>query len=148
MRQPKVNDHVRLTRDIPNMGLHHGESGIVCSRWSDPTLAFEVEFHTTDPDDVIPDGSGDPRGWWADDPEHRIGSRLWLLTRSKRTQETLLRAQDYAQEALQWMLDDGVVAKWDVLVEWTAQNTLGVQVTARRTDGRVEAMNFAWAWAN
>ena len=53
MRQPKVDDHVRLTRDIPDLWLHHGESGIVCSRWFDPTLAFEVEFHTTDPDDVI-----------------------------------------------------------------------------------------------
>ena len=53
MRQPKVDDHVRLTRDIPDLWLHHGESGIVCSRWSDPTLAFEVEFHTTDSDDVI-----------------------------------------------------------------------------------------------
>ena len=45
MRQPKVDDHVRLTRDIPDLWLHHGESGIVCSRWSDPTLAYEVEFH-------------------------------------------------------------------------------------------------------
>ena len=53
MRQPKVNDHVRLTRDIPALWLHHGESGIVCSRWSDPTLAFEVEFRTVHPHDVI-----------------------------------------------------------------------------------------------
>lgn len=126
-------------------------SGPALASGGDLFTAVAISLFTdreADPDDVIPDGSGDPRGWWADDPERRIGSRLWLLTRSKRTQETLLRAQDYAQEALQWMLEDGVVAKWDVLVEWTAQNTLGVQVTARRTDGRVEAMNFAWAWAN
>ena len=53
MRKPKVDDHVRLTRDIPDLWLRHGESGIVCSRWSDPTLAFEVEFRTTHPHDVI-----------------------------------------------------------------------------------------------
>ena len=53
MRQPKVDDHVRLTRGIPDLWLHQGESGIVCSTWLDPTVAFEVEFHTTDPDDVI-----------------------------------------------------------------------------------------------
>ena len=53
MQQPKVDDHVRLTQDIPDLWLHHGQSGIVCSRWSDPTPAFEVEFHTTDPDEVI-----------------------------------------------------------------------------------------------
>ena len=99
-------------------------------------------------DDDIPDGSGDPRGWWGDDPEQRVGSRFWLLLRSKRTQETLLRARDYAQEALQWMIDDGVVAQFIVVTEWTLQNRLAVQVTALRSDGQTEAMNFAWAWAN
>ena len=53
MRQPKIDDHVRLKRDIPNLWLHEGESGIVCSRWPNATLAFEVEFHTTDPDEVV-----------------------------------------------------------------------------------------------
>ena len=53
MRQPKVDDHVRLTQDIPNLWLHRGETGIICSRWSVPMPAFEVEFHTTDPHDVV-----------------------------------------------------------------------------------------------
>jgi phage gp46-like protein len=66
-------------------------------------------------DDIPPSGdSSDRRGWWADqfaDIEgDRIGSRLWLLDRSTLTNETLLRAQQYATEALQWMLDDKVVA--------------------------------------
>jgi hypothetical protein len=53
MRQPKVDDHVRLTQDMPDLWLHRGETGIICSRWSVPTPAFEVEFHTTDSHDVI-----------------------------------------------------------------------------------------------
>jgi hypothetical protein len=52
MRQPKVNDRVRLNRDIPNLWLHYGESGIVCSRWCVPTVAYEVEFHTAGCDDA------------------------------------------------------------------------------------------------
>ena len=52
MRKPKVDDHVRLTRDIPNLWLHHGESGIVCSRWCVPTVAYEVEFHADGSDDA------------------------------------------------------------------------------------------------
>jgi phage gp46-like protein len=69
-------------------------------------------------DDEIPDGSGDRRGWWGDlppdgtTPEAQatdlIGSRFWLLSRAKRTQDTLNRAQGYGLEALQWLLDDGV----------------------------------------
>lgn len=97
-------------------------------------------------DDVIPDGSGDPRGWWGDVGQYMIGSRLWLLERAKRTQQTIALAQGYIEEALQWLIDDGVVAKFDVYVEWTQQHMLGAQVTAYRTDGTTQAMNFGWAW--
>lgn len=67
-------------------------------------------------DDVLPAGDGDRGGWWGDaylpalangQPDH-IGSRLWLLGRALQTLETAQRAQAYCQEALQWMVDDGV----------------------------------------
>jgi len=97
-------------------------------------------------DDPTPDGTGDPRGWWADDAERPIGSRLWLIERSKRTQETLTLAQSYIEEALQWLIDDGVVARFDIYLEWTQQNMLGAQITAHRTDGAAQALNYEWAW--
>jgi phage gp46-like protein len=98
------------------------------------------------PDDVIPDGSGDPRGWWGDDPEHPIGSRLWLLSRAKQTNETLLRAKDYMIEALQWLVDDGAVAKFDIAAQWVAPSVLGGFVTAYRQDGQSVAVNFNYSW--
>lgn len=100
------------------------------------------------PEDDPADASGDRRGWWADATEGQplIGSRLWLLERAKRTQETLTRAQDYITEALQWLIDDGVVSAFEIEVEWTAASTLGARVTALRTDGQNEAMNFTWVW--
>src|SRR5260370_260114 len=62
------------------------------------------------PDDVIPDGTQDPRGWWGDAGQDvLIGSRLWLLNRAKQTTETLNLAKDYITEALKWLIDDGVV---------------------------------------
>jgi phage gp46-like protein len=65
----------------------------------------------------------DRRGWWADEfaavEGDRIGSRLWLLDRSKRTNETVLRAKQYVREALAWMLEDKVVASIDVDVDTT-----------------------------
>ena len=63
-----------------------------------------------EPDNPISDGTDDLRGWWGDTGSDRIGSRLWLLERSKRTQATLQLAQGYIAEALQWLIDDGVVA--------------------------------------
>lgn len=98
-------------------------------------------------DDEIPDGTDDPRGWWADAGErYPIGSRLWLLDREKQTNETKARARDYIVESLQWLIDDGVVARFDVDVAWIAPGNLGAQVIANRVDGSTVAMNFASVW--
>jgi hypothetical protein len=45
MRQPHVDDFVRLTQDIPELALCRGEVGVVRSTWFAPSLAYEVEFH-------------------------------------------------------------------------------------------------------
>jgi len=45
MRQPIVDDFVRLTQDIPELALSRGEVGVVRSTWFSPSVAFEVEFH-------------------------------------------------------------------------------------------------------
>ena len=97
-------------------------------------------------DDVIPDGSTDPRGWWGDDPTVPIGSRLWLIFRSKATQDTVASAQNYAEEALQWMVDDGVIAGSDVYVEWQVPSTLAMRVTLFKNDGTKQTIAFAWVW--
>ena len=46
MRQPHVDDHVRLTQDIPELSLNRGEVGVVRSTWFAPTVAYEVEFRS------------------------------------------------------------------------------------------------------
>lgn len=47
MRQPHVNDMVRLTQDIPELRLRQGDVGVVCSTWFAPSEAYEVEFMPT-----------------------------------------------------------------------------------------------------
>jgi hypothetical protein len=44
MKEPHVDKHVRLKQDIPELGLHRGEAGTVCSTWFSPETAYEVEF--------------------------------------------------------------------------------------------------------
>lgn len=98
-------------------------------------------------DDDIPDGTTDPRGWWADDPQHPIGSRLWLISRAKQTDETLQRAYDYIAEALQWLIDDGVVRGFDIQVQWVRRGYLGAAITTYQPDGRKFQSAYTWAWA-
>ena len=99
------------------------------------------------PDDVISDGSNDPRGWHGDAGQDVvIGSRLWLLSRAKQNVDTLNRAKDYAAEALKWLIDDGVVGKFDITDEWTAASMLGMNVIAYSPDGNASALQFFWNW--
>jgi phage gp46-like protein len=86
--------------------------------------------------DPLPDGESDRRGWWADAlpvaEGDRIGSRLWLLARAKRTQETLTRAEEYVREALQWMLDDLVASRVEVTAEYAHTSALVLTVEIYR----------------
>jgi hypothetical protein len=50
MGQIEPEQAVRLTQDLPQLGLHRGTVGHVCSTWFDPNTTFEVEFQ--------PDGPG------------------------------------------------------------------------------------------
>lgn len=98
-------------------------------------------------DDVISDNTTDPRGWWGDfGADYPIGSRMWLLNRSKQTTDVLKRAKDYLTEALKWLIDDGAVAKFDIVTEFTRAGMLGAQITAWKKTGRALSMRFSWVW--
>ncbi len=62
------------------------------------------------------------RGWWGNDfPDvdgDVWGSKLWLLQRAKRTDETLARANGYARDAVAWMITDGVASKIPIAASW------------------------------
>lgn len=100
-----------------------------------------------DPDDVIPDGTNDPRGWWGDaGQDYAIGSKLWLLDRSKQSEPVRLRAQNYIEDALRWLLDDGVAASVEVVTRWQRPALLAAQVTILEPNARTSIFNYQWAW--
>ena len=82
------------------------------------------------PDDPVDDE--ERFGWWGDSyptvADDRIGSRLWLLRRIKLTAGTQRDAEFYANEALQWLLDDGQVLEVDVLSERVDSSRLNLRV--------------------
>jgi hypothetical protein len=45
MRQPHIDDYIRLTQDVPEFALNKGEVGVVRSTWFAPAVTYEVEFH-------------------------------------------------------------------------------------------------------
>jgi phage gp46-like protein len=96
-------------------------------------------------DDPVP--GGDRRGWYGDDGDAvRMGSRLWLLERRKADQATLNDARAFITEAVQWLVDDGVVARFDLALDYDAGNFLAARLVANRRDGSTVAMNFSFAW--
>ena len=101
-------------------------------------------------DDVLPDGSGDVRGWWADAwPEvigDHIGSRLWLLSREKQLQSVVLRAKEYAEEALEWLVTDGVARTVTVTAEIVGPGTLGLGIEIERPTGEAIKYSFNALW--
>lgn len=101
------------------------ESAVVISLFTD---------RRAENDDEV-DGE-DRRGWWGDlfaDVEgDRIGSRLWLLSREKQLPAVLIKAREYASEALQWLIDDGVASAVTVTTEIVRQGLLGLLVVIHR----------------
>lgn len=101
-------------------------------------------------DDVLPGGDDDRRGWWADAYAgvvgDRIGSRLWLLAREKQTPDVLLRAEGYAREALQWMIDDGVARSVTVSAEIVRDGVLGLAIEIARANGSTAQYRFERFW--
>ncbi|EON3358794.1 phage GP46 family protein [Yersinia enterocolitica] len=89
----------------------------------------------------------DRRGWWADTgAEYEIGSRLWLLRREKLTTKVALKAEDYANEALAWLLDDGVVTAISTNAQIVYPNRLNLIINYQQPEKAQVSVKFSWVW--
>lgn len=99
-------------------------------------LISMVSDRRADLEDDLPDNTKDLRGWWADATQSdKIGSRLWLTSRSKIKDETSTDVEIYLKECLQWMIDDGVADSVAVTVTRTDTYTLSFEVIITRPKG-------------
>ena len=64
----------------------------------------------------------------------RIGSRLWLLSREKQLAGVLDRARHYAEEALAWLVEDGVATAVSVTASSPRSGWLALEVTITLPD--------------
>lgn len=117
------------------------ETAVIVSLFTDRRAA---------PDDELPDGTDDRRGWWGDayasQAGDQIGSRLWLLCREKVLPAVVERARGYAQEALAWLVADGVARSVSVTAEVVSPGVLGLAIEIERPDASRISYRYSYAW--
>lgn len=91
----------------------------------------------------------DKRGWWGDSENARpIGSSLWQLSilPTSNTQEYLMRAESYANSALQWLVDDNVCKSVSCVASFvdTRNRHLNLDVTLTKADSSVLRYSYVW----
>jgi phage gp46-like protein len=111
------------------------------------------------PDDILPDpDSTDRAGWWGDlDAEELfdgwpIGSRLWLLKRSKIVGPedpygaTIVRVEDYIREAIQPFVDMRIASSFDVEAQRVGIERIDALVVIYRGPKRPVELRFQVLW--
>lgn len=90
----------------------------------------------------------DRRGWWGDSTDqNQLGSRLWLIRREKLTRDVALRSEEYAREALKWLVDDGVVMSVDAVAQIVFPNRLNLVIRYQLPQSNSwDALQFFWIW--
>lgn len=98
------------------------------------------------------DDTDHPYGWWGDSypsiANDKIGSRLYLLSRTKLTNQTANFAKIYIKEALQWMIDDGIASRIDIAVTRTDLTQLAATINIYQKDGTNEEFKFDNLWSD
>jgi phage gp46-like protein len=100
-------------------------------------------------EDILPDNTDDRRGWFGDvlnEGQELEGSRLWLLSRSKTEQGVLPRAEEYASEALQWMLDGSIAQSITCVTERISMYELHLHINITRLKGMTELYKYYYNW--
>lgn len=93
----------------------------------------------------LPPEDSDRAGWWADAVEDDfIGSKLWLLRREKITSQLLVRAREYCEEALRWLIEDGIASRVAVATARTGTYSIGIGIEIEKPDGVSSRYDFLW----
>ena len=93
-------------------------------------------------DDLVPEGQG-PQGWWADPT---FGSKLWLLRGQPIDNRILSRARAYCEQALAWVVTDGIASAVNVEVEKAARGQVSIKVEVVRPRGEGETQRYSLLW--
>jgi len=114
------------------------ETAVLISLFSDQRITEEE----------LPQKESDRKGWWGDlltEVEgDQIGSKLWLLDRSKISDDVLADFEAYAQNALQWMVEDGVAKTVSVTSDFSDTGVQMLDIEITKPDNSVIRISQVW----
>lgn len=127
----------------------HGALAVDYTLETQVVVSLFTDLEAT-PEEIAAAGLDTQRGWWAEvdslrDPDRpRMGSKLWLLSKGKTTMETLRRAEVYALESLQWLIDAGIAASMEVRASRPHPGFIGLDLTIRKPQKLLPAFRRFW----
>lgn len=138
-----------LALDGTGLGVDDGlETAVIVSLFSDARVAAAE----LDPDER----DGDRRGWCGDvvprraagvpRPGRRLGSRLWTRRHRKQTAATLALIRGDVEDALAWMVEDGIATTIEAAAEYPRPGVLALRATIVRADGSRVTFSYERLW--
>ena len=88
------------------------------------------------------------RGWAGNilyvDQGRQLGGLLWILDQARIVNDTINFAKRFAEDSLQWMLDDGVALAVQIDVERTAIRAITISTDILAIDNTVQRYITLW----
>ena len=113
------------------------ETAVIISLFTDQRVTIEE----------LPDLIENQKGWWGDAITEidgdQIGSKLWLLSASKNIDENIGKYETYCNDALQWMIDDGLAQNVSTVAEFS-ENGILLSIDIEKSPD--ESLNYSYLW--
>jgi len=98
-------------------------------------------------EDKLPNRTDTRGGYWGDELlELPLGSKLWLLGRSKIDNDTLTTSEQYIKDALKWMVTDGIADSIEATATRANVNQINWLVNIKKKTGDSVFFKFFVNW--
>jgi len=91
------------------------------------------------------------RGWWGDetlpDPTDKFGSKNWLLSQARVTNDTLNRGINSSKQALEWLVKNNYSERVNVSGQIIGNDRINLTITLINNNNIVASRNYT-LWQN
>jgi phage gp46-like protein len=88
-------------------------------------------------------------GWWGDTYSsiqgNQIGSKLWLNARQKTTNDVRILTEQWAEQSLQYLIDDGIASAVGATAGWD-KDVMNMNIQITKPDGTLEDFRYQFVW--